>query len=332
MKPLAASCASLEAIRNFFFILFFYCCLCFADEELLPLLPEGFASEVDGISVSCGSHHTCALEYRPGIEFGGVIKCWGMALEHQFDKQHVTPEGTFIQISTGDLHSCAISIDETVQCWGAVKYAPPGEFIQVSVGEFHSCGLRKDQTVVCWGKNIHGEGHPPHGKFVQVSCARTYSCGLRPTGRAECWGMMEAAPGARPPADALFRQLSVGDDHGCGLTLAGGVRCWGSDRLGQARALAPTDPAPGDGVNQSFGPFKQISASRGNTCAICADERLKCWGQAVPMDPARHPAGAAYDQLSLGRHHVCAVTMDSELHCWGQIQDVVDIPDGFMVG
>ncbi|CAM9449563.1 unnamed protein product [Heterosigma akashiwo] len=80
MKPLAASCASLEAIRNFFFILFFYCCLCFADEELLPLLPEGFASEVDGISVSCGSHHTCALEYRPGIEFGGVIKCWGMAL------------------------------------------------------------------------------------------------------------------------------------------------------------------------------------------------------------------------------------------------------------
>lgn len=40
-------------------------------------LPEGFHNDVDSITVAVGGHHTCALEYRPGVDFGGPVRCWG---------------------------------------------------------------------------------------------------------------------------------------------------------------------------------------------------------------------------------------------------------------
>lgn len=40
-------------------------------------LPEGFHNDVDSISVAVGGRHTCALEYRPGVDFGGPVRCWG---------------------------------------------------------------------------------------------------------------------------------------------------------------------------------------------------------------------------------------------------------------
>lgn len=38
---------------------------------------QDFHVDVDGISVSAGGFHVCALEYRPGIELGGPARCWG---------------------------------------------------------------------------------------------------------------------------------------------------------------------------------------------------------------------------------------------------------------
>lgn len=40
-------------------------------------LPEGFHDDVDSITLAVGGHHTCALEYRPGVDFGGPVRCWG---------------------------------------------------------------------------------------------------------------------------------------------------------------------------------------------------------------------------------------------------------------
>lgn len=40
-------------------------------------LPEGFHNDIDSITVAVGGHHTCALEYRPGVDFGGPVRCWG---------------------------------------------------------------------------------------------------------------------------------------------------------------------------------------------------------------------------------------------------------------
>jgi hypothetical protein len=40
-------------------------------------LQGGFHTDIDGISVSSGSHHVCALEQKPGNKLGGSLKCWG---------------------------------------------------------------------------------------------------------------------------------------------------------------------------------------------------------------------------------------------------------------
>lgn len=40
-------------------------------------LEEGFHSDVDSIAIAVGGYHSCALEYRPGVEFGGPVRCWG---------------------------------------------------------------------------------------------------------------------------------------------------------------------------------------------------------------------------------------------------------------
>lgn len=47
------------------------------EENQFEDLPEGFHNDVDSITVAVGGHHTCALEYRPGVDFGGPVRCWG---------------------------------------------------------------------------------------------------------------------------------------------------------------------------------------------------------------------------------------------------------------
>jgi len=110
--------------------LFLLLAIAFGDE--FPPLPDGFYSDVDEISLSAGHYHTCAIEARQGVEFGGSLKCWGYNSHGQSDP----PPGIFVQVSSGHMHTCAVSIDETVQCWGVVSTAnvPKGLFTQVSSG------------------------------------------------------------------------------------------------------------------------------------------------------------------------------------------------------
>ena len=65
----------------------------------------------------------------------------------------VPVELTFIQLSSGHFHSCGITLDEKLVCWGGPnpkRFEPPGLYQQVSCGAVHTCGLRKDGQVKCW--------------------------------------------------------------------------------------------------------------------------------------------------------------------------------------
>lgn len=44
---------------------------------------KDFHLDVDGISISSGSHHVCALEYLPGVDMGGPVRCWGLNRHNQ---------------------------------------------------------------------------------------------------------------------------------------------------------------------------------------------------------------------------------------------------------
>lgn len=294
-----------------------------ATSSPLGALPEGFHGELDGTVVSAGFHHTCALESRPSVDFGGALRCWG------FDEmgQASPPHGHFIQVSSGHLFSCAIAIDETVTCWGQGPPSPKGLFLQISCGEFHACGLTKESEIKCWGGHSPVALAAPPGKFVQVSAGKDFSCALGANGLVACWG--EGRRGCtKPPTDVQFRQVSASmfSSHACGVLYeSGDVVCWGDNRRGQAPA-------------HRAGPFVQVTAGNEATCAIGeTDAHIECWGTPMRLTSTQTPEAPTHewDQVTSGHQHVCAVNSDSGLQCWGpsheHVDNPVDVPFGFLV-
>ena len=74
-------------------------------------LAEGFHTDIDDIIISAGFQHSCGIQ-ASGEEFGGTITCWGFNQKGQA----APPQGTFIQVSCGNFHSCGLTIDEEVKC------------------------------------------------------------------------------------------------------------------------------------------------------------------------------------------------------------------------
>jgi alpha-tubulin suppressor-like RCC1 family protein len=118
----------------------------------------------------------------------------------------------FSQVSAGEVHTCGIRSDGTVECWGFNDYRqsspPSGAFSQVSAGLYHTCGLRSDGTVACWGDDDDGQSSPPSGTFTQVSAGDYHTCGIRSDGTVECWGANWA--GQSSPPSGAFSQVSTG--------------------------------------------------------------------------------------------------------------------------
>ncbi len=70
------------------------------------------------------------------------------------------PDVTYIAISSGANHVCAIAADGSIMCWGnedgdshgQISDRPTsGSFTEISSGDNHTCALRDDGAVICWG-------------------------------------------------------------------------------------------------------------------------------------------------------------------------------------
>ncbi len=94
-----------------------------------------------------------------------------------------TPEGSFISVSAGSFHACALLTDRSITCWGNDfddQATPPvGEFASIASGDYHSCGIRTDQTASCWGNNTYGQTTTPPGEFTALAAGWFSSCGIQ---------------------------------------------------------------------------------------------------------------------------------------------------------
>lgn len=73
--------------------------------------------------ISAGTFHVC------GVKTGRAIDCWGLGMDParredserrgrgDFD-QAAPPSGEFEQVSVGDYHTCAVTDDGWIECWG----------------------------------------------------------------------------------------------------------------------------------------------------------------------------------------------------------------------
>lgn len=320
-------------------------------------LPSPVAAGVQfrGLSASTASSiwsgHVC------GITTGFTALCWGV--DHtQLGQELQSPEycvavnglvgqpcsriplevpvpGRPVGIASGDFHTCALTSDGAVWCWGSdsngqlgsqddelcglydlpcsfapVRVSSDLPFVQVVAGAIHTCALAVNGTAQCWGNNdrgqlaheeVDGRNVPSQAAggmgFLSLTAGRRHTCGLTRDGAVWCWGdnsggqlgngtTVPTALERRVPIAAKFVQVSAGWWHTCALAESGVAYCWGSNAFGQLGAAPPDPEACTEAQPCSTKPvavaaparFVSVGAGGAHTCAIGRDGATYCWG------------------------------------------------------
>ena len=206
-------------------------------------------------------------------------------------------------LSVGVDHSCGLTADAAVVCWGAdgsgQASPPPGAFASVSAGGNHSCGLTADGAVACWGDNDSGQATPPSGPFTAVSAGYDHSCAVDSTGVIACWGDDDS--GQASPPSGTFTAVSAGWAHSCGLTTDSTIACWGDN---DSRQASPPS-----------GSFTAVSAGGSHSCGLRTNGTVACWGENSSRQAS--PPSGSFTAVSAGGSHSCGLRTNNTVACWG---------------
>ena len=287
------------------------------DDRLIPVQVSGLVNGIQ--AVAAGGDHTCALTTDGGV------KCWG------FNRSGQLGDGT-----TADRYT---PVDVVGLASGVSA---------VAAGSYHTCALTTDGGVKCWGSNF--EGRLGDGTWIDsptpvavagltsgvvaIAAGHSFTCALTSEGGVKCWGGMpvySSTPVDIPGLTSEIAAVTTGGTHACALTTEGGMRCWGENFRGQlgvgtfSRGLSD----PGDVVGLTSG-VVSISAGSSHTCAVTTGAVVKCWGangggmvgdattvdRSAPVDVAG--LWVPVEALSAGGPQTCAITSGGGVLCWGQ--------------
>ena len=232
------------------------------------------------------------------------------------------PIGARVTVIAGGMHTCFVSADGKVFCWGAndrgqlgnggtTRSASPSvvaidlRFSAMAAGLSHSCAIARGGSVWCWGANDHGQ------------------LGDRTTAQ-------HSMP-ARVAANRSFTAITVGAAHSCGLDDSGSAWCWGSNEQGQLGVFgseATAESATPLAVAWR-GRFAAIAAGWNFTCALEISGRVMCWGDGgngqlgdAGTSDRRAPGWVSTDRtftsIAAGSGHACGVTSQGDVYCWGR--------------
>ena len=238
------------------------------------------------------------------------------------------------RIAAGDKHTCAISLNNTVWCWGDNTYSQLGSSvfsddfslvpIQVSAlpgsriakrivaGTNHTCVLATDGTVWCWGQN--GNGNLGDGTFLIRGI----------------------------PVQALLGttavMISAGGSTTCASLSDDSLKCWGKGNSGQignnATLLSNATPVYTSLVPASLsvpGSFTvgHLEIGSAHSCAISVLGDAWCWGDVadgrlgitqelnVLIPTARASLGRTASEVAAGGAHTCALLTNGSVTCFG---------------
>jgi alpha-tubulin suppressor-like RCC1 family protein len=282
----------------------------------------------DAQAVTAGWAHTCVLSKSGGV------RCWGYNKNGELgnggtDDSAVPVNVTgmssgVVAIEAGDDHTCAVSDDGIVYCWGFNQYGQLGDgsttsrsvpvpvqglaadrIIGIAAGWGHTCALTAEKNVRCWGNDEYG----------QLGYGQTENYRFSP---------MDLAGFERS-----IDQISADGGQSCALTIYNGISCWGNNKYGQL-GNGTTDPSAvptlAAGLEQGM---RSVTAGWNHTCGISLDGGALCWGwnyygqvgdgtKASRTTPvAVYGLDIGVVKISLGRMHTCAVTSGGAVACWG---------------
>jgi alpha-tubulin suppressor-like RCC1 family protein len=262
----------------------------------------------------------------------------------------------------------------------APTQAAGGETVgAVAAGGFHSCAVTTDGGLKCWGNN--GDGRLGDGTttnrttpvdvcatgatapcgtnvladIVAVSAGNAHTCALTTGGGVKCWGSNQfgrlgdgTTTGRTTPVDVSglttgVAAIAAGHSHTCALLTTGGVKCWGynfSGQLGDGTTTdrsTPVDVCADAACEASLGSVAAISAGFNHTCAVTTAGGVKCWGYngsgelgdggacgstcTTPVDVcATFPCATSLSgiaDISAANSYTCALTTGGGVKCWG---------------
>jgi alpha-tubulin suppressor-like RCC1 family protein len=272
-----------------------------------------------------GYSHTCVWATD------GTVKCWGSndlgelgdgsTLASNSPVDVIGLEGSFISLSAGAGHSCALNAARQARCWGnngfgqvgdgaIVQRSTPLEVIgltsaalKLAAGDYHTCVLTASGGVKCWGENQAGQ----LGDGTQRSSSRPVD-------------VVGLASGVNA--------IAAGIGHTCALTALGGVKCWGANNAGQLGDGTTINRLTPVNVTGLASGVSAIAAGFGFTCALTTSGGVKCWGvnfrgqvgdgtttnRYVPVDVVGLSSGVT--AISSG-YQTCALLMGGGVKCWG---------------
>lgn len=277
-------------------------------------------------TVSAGYLHTCAVTSK------GAARCWGANEYGQLGNNSTTDSSTPVgvyglgskvkNITSGYLHSCALTTNGRVWCWGNNTYGQLGNnsttnsarpvavaglgrgVRAIDAGWFDTCAITARGAVKCWGNNSYGQlGN------------NTTTSSLTPV---QVHGLTRGA-----------KAVSASYFHTCAITAKGAAKCWGNNSWGELGDNTANESAKPVGVYGLNKRVKQISAGYTSTCAVTTKGAAKCWGSNLygqlgdnsttttgkPVNV--YGLGSDIKSVKAGGYHACALTTAGGVRCWG---------------
>ena len=230
------------------------------------------------VAITAGKSHTCI------IDDNASVLCWGYNNHGQLGDGTTTTRQSpvsvnlgvnrsAVAISAGESHTCAVTDDEAIMCWGYNNHGQLGDgtflsknspivvsvtnlnpVVSISSGRHHTCVLFSDSTLGCWGWNDRGQ----LGDGTTTSQTTLTQTNINANATA----------------------LTTGDKHSCAILDNASLMCWGDNINGQLGINSTTNnPTP---QSVSFGQSMNvvgITSGGSHTCAVTAAQTSYCWGE-----------------------------------------------------
>lgn len=210
---------------------------CASEAMMCGTLDDGCGGEVQCDQfcvdvVRAGVDHACAASTS------GALRCWGRNSGGQLGTGNTTGQQnpaevigisglTIRDVALGERHTCALTDEGSVYCWGrndsgqlgvgttvnSTSAGAPAIYegaTAIGAGASHTCALVHG-GVQCWGSNQYGQ-----------------------IGREELnYGVISSIPQHVTNLASGVLELAVGAHHACALKDDGAVWCWGRNQYGQ---------------------------------------------------------------------------------------------------